>query len=216
MQPKKVLLISVSAGAGHVRAAEAIRKTALVDFPDLDVRHIDLLSYVSRPVRHAIIESYGVIVKRFPELWDFLYEKSDAPLVNERLNKLLEPIKRLNLGTFYDAVFEFAPDHIVHTNPYPAHILRTECERRQITTPFSIVVTDFGIHSSWLVPQAAYYFIASNKTAWKIHRRGLPSERIIQSGIPVTQPCCKFPKQNRDQGESKPFSSSPAAREQLS
>ena len=45
-QVRRVLVLSVSAGAGHVRAAQAIVAHANADFNMLDVHHVDMLTLV--------------------------------------------------------------------------------------------------------------------------------------------------------------------------
>ncbi|MGL5001789.1 MAG: MGDG synthase family glycosyltransferase, partial [Casimicrobium sp.] len=51
MPIKKILLLSVSAGAGHMRAAEAIRAYAQRDHPDIEVVHYDAMDYVTAGFR---------------------------------------------------------------------------------------------------------------------------------------------------------------------
>jgi hypothetical protein len=45
---KRILMLSVSAGNGHVRAAEALVAHARADFPAISVRHQDVLQLVPR------------------------------------------------------------------------------------------------------------------------------------------------------------------------
>lgn len=40
MQQQKILFLSVSAGAGHMRAAEALRLTAEAEFPEIGRAHV--------------------------------------------------------------------------------------------------------------------------------------------------------------------------------
>ena len=44
-RPNKVLITSVKAGAGHVKAAEALQKPFSVRYPDVIVNNVDLLDY---------------------------------------------------------------------------------------------------------------------------------------------------------------------------
>jgi len=48
---KRILLLSVSAGAGHGRAAEALRVEAQANFPDVSAEHIDVMTLVPRSFR---------------------------------------------------------------------------------------------------------------------------------------------------------------------
>ena len=48
----RVLLLSASAGAGHIRAAEALEKAFKETVDDAEVRHIDVLNYTNKVFRH--------------------------------------------------------------------------------------------------------------------------------------------------------------------
>src|SRR5690349_11859088 len=49
---KKLLLLSASAGAGHIRAAQALEKAFNQLEPALEVRHLDVLDYTNKLFRH--------------------------------------------------------------------------------------------------------------------------------------------------------------------
>ena len=51
---KRILLLSASAGAGHVRAAEAIEKAfkQRKDSDGVEVHHFDVLNYTNKLFRH--------------------------------------------------------------------------------------------------------------------------------------------------------------------
>src|SRR4030095_10208854 len=48
----KVLILSASAGAGHVRAADALEKAFIQSSAAREVRHVDVLNYTNKVFRH--------------------------------------------------------------------------------------------------------------------------------------------------------------------
>lgn len=48
---RRILLLSVSAGAGHGRAAEALRAQAALSFPGVETKHIDVMTLVPNSFR---------------------------------------------------------------------------------------------------------------------------------------------------------------------
>ena len=67
MAEKKILLLSVPSGAGHTRAAEAIRSAAAGQ--GVTAVHLDATAFAS-PLRRAIYTgAYIFLVKRAPVLW---------------------------------------------------------------------------------------------------------------------------------------------------
>jgi len=76
---QRLLILSVSAGAGHVRAAQALEAAAKVANPPLEATHLDLLTLVPREFRKLYGEQYIKLVDRLPQLWSYLYTKTDRP-----------------------------------------------------------------------------------------------------------------------------------------
>ncbi|HEY3166053.1 MAG TPA: galactosyldiacylglycerol synthase, partial [Candidatus Binatia bacterium] len=73
----RILLLSVSAGAGHSRAAEALRAEAQASFPKVDVKHIDLMTLVPQSFRALYANYYIKIVEHHPSVWAYLYHATD-------------------------------------------------------------------------------------------------------------------------------------------
>jgi processive 1,2-diacylglycerol beta-glucosyltransferase len=88
----RVLLLSASSGAGHVRAAQALEK-AFHAHGGCEVAHIDVLQYVSKSFQRIYDKTYISLVRRAPELMGFLYQKTDQPWHHPRRRLALD---RLN------------------------------------------------------------------------------------------------------------------------
>ena len=67
---KKVLLLSASAGAGHVRAAEAIEKAfnQLDDGVSREVQQVEILNYTNKVFRHLYSKAYIDLVNKLPSV----------------------------------------------------------------------------------------------------------------------------------------------------
>ncbi|MBI5728399.1 MAG: hypothetical protein HY984_01445 [Candidatus Magasanikbacteria bacterium] len=183
--PRKLLLISLSAGAGHVRAAEAIRETAKKEYPRLAVEHIDMMDYVTLPMKSAIMDSYDLMIKRLPELWGFLYKKINEPGMFEAYERVTRAMKRMNSHALYRYIQKSRPDHIICTHSLPADVISQGREQFNLAMPVSLVVTDYDMHALWFVPDTAYYFVGTPKIAWKLEHRGVEKEHIVESGVPI-------------------------------
>jgi processive 1,2-diacylglycerol beta-glucosyltransferase len=186
----KILIVSVSAGAGHVRAAEAIRQTVVTKFPDTTIEHIDLIDYVSPAMRSMLVDAYEVLASHLPEVWGFLYDKANNT-DNVSIGRLTRMINSINGRRFFDYIEHFGPDHIIATHCLPAHAIRSSKREEISHIPLSVVVTDFNLHEWWVVPNTQQYFVATDKMAWQLRQRGI--ENIIVSGIPI-MPAFDMPK----------------------
>jgi processive 1,2-diacylglycerol beta-glucosyltransferase len=187
MAQKKILIISVSAGAGHVRVAEALKKTAQADISlgDIEVEHIDMMDYVSTPLRKAIVETYDVLVRTIPSLWGYIYEKTNNDNRINTVSKIIKKTNQINCRKFYTFLNTFQPDYIICTHSFPAQVIDQSLQLHHREIPISLVITDFGIHSYWLLHQRATYFVATEKMKWEMIERDISEKHVITSGIPV-------------------------------
>jgi processive 1,2-diacylglycerol beta-glucosyltransferase len=88
----RVLLLSASSGAGHVRAAQALEK-AFSARGDCVVEHIDAIRYVSKLFQRIYDKAYIAMVRRVPELMGVIYERTGQPWNHPRRRLALD---RLN------------------------------------------------------------------------------------------------------------------------
>lgn len=185
-EKKKILIISVSAGAGHVHAAKAIEQTAKLRYTDATFVHIDMMDYVSRTMRNSIVETYDVLVRTIPALWGYIYEKTNTDSRVKGISSLIKTVNQLHAKKFYAFLAEFAPDAIICTHSFPAQVIQQSKEKKWLNTPLYLVITDYGIHSFWLLSEQATYFVATNKMKWDFKQRSFTPKDVIQSGIPVS------------------------------
>lgn len=182
---RHILIISVSAGAGHVRAAEAIKRAADQTFPALNTTHIDMMDYVSLPMKKAVVDAYDIMAKQLPELWGFLYKKTDTPNRSKQFRTLTKQINRMNASKLYKYVKKAKPDAIICTHFLAAQALLDARAEYRAQAPISLVMTDYDKHDLLLIPGIDTYFVSNEKMKWKMEQEGIEKEHIVTSGIPV-------------------------------
>lgn len=179
---KRVLLLSASAGAGHVRAAEAVEKAFRATAGNLNVRHVDVLNYTNKVFRHLYSKAYIDLVNKMPEVPGWLYDKLDKPWKNERRRLALD---KLNTRPFVKMLREYQPDMIVCTHFLPAEIVSWLKAKERLASRQAIVVTDFDVHAMWLVHHYEHYFVAIDEARVYLEVLGIPAEKITVTGIPI-------------------------------
>ena len=185
MKKQTIAILSVSAGAGHVRAAEALRTTVQKDYPDCEAVHIDVMSFVSQLFRKFYAESYLSIVEHHPALWGYLYRKADTQKEDRTLKSFRLAIERLNTRSFMTHLKKINPDKIICTHFLPAELLDRQIRHNKFNRPVWVQVTDFDVHAMWVQKQMTGYFAASAEVACRMADRGIPAEKIQVTGIPV-------------------------------
>jgi processive 1,2-diacylglycerol beta-glucosyltransferase len=179
---KKVLILSASVGAGHLRAAEALEKAFKQQNAAEEIRNVDVLKYTNPLFRRLYGKAYIDMVNTMPEVLGWMYDSLDKPWQNERRRLALD---RLNTQPFIKFLKNYQPDIAVCTHFLPAEIISWLTAKRKINFPQAIVVTDFDVHAMWLCHHFERYFVALEETRVHLEKLGIPPEKITVSGIPI-------------------------------
>jgi len=186
MKKKVLAVLSVSAGAGHVRAAEAIKAYAEKYYGDtVEAVHIDLMSLVGALFKKLYAESYISIVEHHPALWGYLYRTSDKQQADKTLARFRLAIERLNTRKFLSELKKLKPDYVICTHFLPAELLSRMIGHGKFDKPVWVQVTDFDIHTLWIQKDMAGYFAASGEVAARMVDKGIARELIHVTGIPI-------------------------------
>lgn len=177
--------MSVSAGAGHVRAAQALQAAAERWYPDLDVTHVDVMDLVPKLFRKVYTDTYIKVVQHHPAFWGYLYDRTDREKVESALSRLRIIIERLNTQKLKMIIADIAPDHVICTHFLPAQILSRKIFQGIFRMPVWVQVTDFDVHALWIHERMSGYFAANDEVAWRMAERGIPPETIHVTGIPI-------------------------------
>ena len=179
---KRILILSASAGTGHVRAAAALEK-AFRGIPDVgEVRSIDALKYTNRLFRDFYSKLYTQLVEKAPAFLGWWYKTSDEPWKTDKMRHMLD---RLNTAPLVKQITEFNPDITVCTHFLPATLISYLISEKKLQARLSIVVTDLDFHAMWLSKTFHRYFVALEETKIHLQKLGLPEDRITISGIPI-------------------------------
>ena len=177
----RVLLLSASSGAGHLRAAQALEK-AFSARGDCVVEHIDAMKYASKLFQSLYHRSYIAMVRRAPSLMGVLYDRTDHPWDHPRRRLALD---RLNVQPMIRMLQRVQPDLCVATHFLPGEILAWLIARKKLRARNAIVITDYDVHALWLVRTVDRYYVALPESAEYLAAIGVPREIIRITGIPV-------------------------------
>jgi processive 1,2-diacylglycerol beta-glucosyltransferase len=182
---KRVLIVSASAGAGHVRAGAALEAAFRARHPEVEARHVDILDFTSPTFKKLYARSYLAMVNHVPALWGYFYEQLDRRVVDRRKAKIVSVFDRIQYKRFRDLVEAFAPDVLLGTHFLPAEILGSPRRHAGLRVPIVLVVTDYDIHAFWVHASVARYFVGSDEVRARLVSRGIAAERVVVSGIPI-------------------------------
>jgi processive 1,2-diacylglycerol beta-glucosyltransferase len=178
----RVLILSASAGAGHLRAAQAIERALDETGGAKEVRNVDTLDYTNPVFRNLYSKAYIEMVNRTPELLGWLYDHLDKPWKHERRRLAFE---KLNTRPFVKLLESYRPEIAICTHSLPAEIISWLKSKEKLETRQAIVVTDLDVHAMWLCRHFERYFVAIEETRVHMESLGVPASKITVSGIPI-------------------------------
>ncbi len=184
MARKKILIVSMKAGWGHIKAAQALEEYAKNNLPDLKVKHVDLC--VIEPLLGKFFQKfYDISSNRFPRVWGKVYEAFDKELVAIAFQKLSKAQNLIN-HRVTNYLEEQKADGIIFTNVVAAPIIAPVCRRILPGGPLSVVVTDYHGHSYYNVEDLDRYFVAIPEVKDDLVRVGIDESKITVTGIPIS------------------------------
>jgi processive 1,2-diacylglycerol beta-glucosyltransferase len=180
--PKKILILSATSGAGHVRAGEALENAFRTLHPEAEIRHVDSLKYASPFLRNLYAKTYIRMVNNAPTLLGWIYNETDTPWRRERSRMAFDRVNTLPLANYID---DFDPDLIICTHFLPANIVSWLKGKKRITAKHAVIVTDMDVHAMWLVRNYDCYFTALEETREHLIKLGADEEKVHVTGIPI-------------------------------
>lgn len=178
-----VLFFSVSIGAGHHKAAEALREEIQLTYPQSKTMLVDTLKYINPIIDKLVVSGYLNTLKSTPLLYKKLYEMADTA---ENMNDFSKVVNNLMSFRIKRLIREFKPDLVVCTHPFPLQMLSELKRKKKITIPVVAVLTDYIIHSFWLQPNVDAFLVAHECMKLDMVRKGIAGETIHPIGIPIS------------------------------
>jgi processive 1,2-diacylglycerol beta-glucosyltransferase len=181
----RVLIATVTAGAGHLQAASALEEAWRAQYPGDAVERLDVLDFTPKLYRKAYLEGYVRLVEHAPELWAMVFKKTDNPALVRKLTRLRRALARVTAGKWVRYLKQSKADVVLCTHYMPLEILGRWQETRKSAPFVGCVVTDFEAHALWMEPCVGLYCVAADETRARLVARHVPPERVVVTGIPV-------------------------------
>jgi processive 1,2-diacylglycerol beta-glucosyltransferase len=200
----RVMIATATAGGGHLAASAALEEAWRATRPGDDIEVVDVVRFFSPLHRKVHADGYVKIVEKAPELWGYVFQKTDNPEVTRRLARLQRIFPSHSRARFIRHVQDFEADVVVCTHYFPLQPLRTlkdEAQKparrglkRHVEAPGSprpkkpfvvSVVTDFEAHAFWMDPSVDLYCVAAEETRARLIARGASEKTVVPTGIPI-------------------------------
>lgn len=179
---RRILVLTLSFGAGHVRAAAAIASKIRLLQPQHDVRVCDAVENSHLLFRAAYVAPYWLMLRHSPSMWSRLFKSRIS-----RHSQQTAPRWTFRLGCrrVFRLIEEFAPDTIVATEVAACEI--AVIARRAAMTHARIVniITDHEAEPVWVKSEVDRYAVADQAVRDELCAWGADADCVEVTGIPV-------------------------------
>jgi processive 1,2-diacylglycerol beta-glucosyltransferase len=175
----KILIFYASYGEGHIQVSKAL----INSFKEKGIKHIKMIDLLAEahPKLDALSRFFYLkSTSYWPQLYGWSYYRTynmqHDQLIGKWLNSLCIPK--------LEAIIQREkPDAVINTFPM---LSMSELRKKiGLFIPTFTVLTDYILHSRWLHPGTDKYFVATEDLKKTMIQKGIKSEQITVSGIPV-------------------------------
>jgi processive 1,2-diacylglycerol beta-glucosyltransferase len=182
VNPKRIFILTLGVGAGHVRAAEVVQR-ALYDCIDpVEVRLLDALKVARSWFLMLYVRPYWWLLRCAPGLWRWLFERRQ-----KKLHSATAPrwVFRRGCKEVLEQLKAYAP-HLVIANEIGALEIAVLGKREGwFYAPILAVQTDFQTEPPWVQPEVDVYCVATEEARSQLVHWGTSPNRILVCGIPI-------------------------------
>ena len=183
----RVLVLSASVGAGHLRAAEAVELALRQIAPDVEVQNRDPLEFTNAVFRRVYGQAYLDLVNYFPHFVGYFYDwlEGDGDIRPRKRDRLRQMGQKLNLRSFVRFLTEGKWSLVINTHFLPADMIAILRNRGELNLPQVTACTDFDTHRLWVNQPCERYFCATDEGSLHLQHFGVPATDIEVTGIPI-------------------------------
>ena len=183
MERAHILILTASIGAGHTRAAEAIR--AALAARAGDAVRISVVDFMARDVSvvHYLMKRIYLMMLRFvPNLYDVFFRVAGSAAGGGTVRSAFARVMVRTMGRL---VRDYRPDLIVATHPFPEGAAALWRARHGGSFLLAALLTDYALHRIWLSRGVDAYFVATEAMAAQMAELGFDRSAVYVTGIPI-------------------------------
>jgi processive 1,2-diacylglycerol beta-glucosyltransferase len=179
MSPQRVLILTVSHGASHERAAAALKKGLAQAEPRAEVRIVNALALCPLWFR-LYYDSYLLPLRYCPSVWGWIENRQhehDSTNPVWLYRRAVEGLQRF--------IEDFAPDVLVATEVGVCEMVALLKRERGLRRPLVGLITGMDVDRAWARPEVDLYVVSPGGPADCLRASGVGAERIVACGQPI-------------------------------
>jgi processive 1,2-diacylglycerol beta-glucosyltransferase len=180
-----ILILTAGFGDGHNSAARNVARALQCLAPDLPTRMVDVFDMAHPLLSPAMKTGYQMLITHLPWAWKRIY--SGAATIKFEPGALDSLV--LMRRALDQLVRTLRPQAIISTYPIYAQLMKQlpmpEAERPPL---FTVVTDSITVHPVWSLGcnASSSYFVADAESKSALVKLGVPAERVMVTGFPVS------------------------------
>ena len=185
----KVLVLSCNTGQGHNSAAKAICEKFISLGHSCVVK--DALAYASKPVSNVVSESYNKIVMHTPKAFGAGYKLSKSAVYSPGdIKSVAYGMNMIYSKKLCSDIIDEGYEAVICTHVFAAQAFTHAKHKHGLKVPGYVVATDYSFCPFSDELDMENYFVSMKEVLDEYTSRGIPAEKIVASGIPVSERFC--------------------------
>lgn len=181
----KILVLSCNTGAGHNSAAIAVRDMMIKMGHECVSK--DALSFASEYFSKGVSESYNSIVMHTPKAFGFGYRMCKKQTYKPgHLKSASYALNMMYSKRLYLEILREGYDAVICTHVFAAQSITHVKHKHGLRVPIYVVATDYSFCPYYDELDMNKYFISHESIKRDYIIRGIPEEKVVASGIPVS------------------------------
>jgi processive 1,2-diacylglycerol beta-glucosyltransferase len=182
MSHQRILVLTLSFGSGHVRAAEVVASELREIAPNAEVRVMDALEDARPFFRLLYVAPYWVMVRYAPALWRWFFGRRVARKV-----EATAPAWAFRKGCprVFDEIKEWQPHAIVACEVAACEMAAIAVRCGLTNAKVVAVITDHEAEPVWVKREVRAYAVSNESVREELRAWGTSIERIETCGIPI-------------------------------
>jgi processive 1,2-diacylglycerol beta-glucosyltransferase len=179
---RRILVLTLSFGSGHVRAAQAVARELGRQEPGAEVRVVDALEECRPLFRACYAWPYWAMVRHAPALWERFFAARVA-----RVDAGTAPRWAFRWGCprVFKLIEDFQPETIVACEVAASEMSVLAKRAGLVRARLVNVITDHEAEPVWVKPEVDAYAVPDRDVREQLCVWGAPAERVTVCGIPT-------------------------------
>ncbi len=180
----KVLILSCNTGQGHNTAGNAMRE--FLEDQGIACEMKDALSFASEQVSRVVSNSYINIATKAPRFFQFLYWAGSG-ISSSKVKSVVYLANKQYAASLGAYINENGFDVVLLPHLFPAEAITSLRRKHAIHARCYGIATDYTCSPFWEETELDGYFIPHQDLKEEFVGRGIPEEKLIVTGIPVSK-----------------------------